>query len=107
MRAVVDPGPTRLDEFTGRDHSGVAKDGDQIALAAGFDTQHAKAVLGVVEGHPVDQARQDLGWRAPLWCLRHRGMMEVKILGRYRIKPASGAGGVCNRKKASKARCAT
>jgi len=33
-------------------------------------------------------------------------MMEVKILGRYRIKPARGAGGVCNRKKASKARCA-
>ena len=58
MRAVVDPGPTRLDEFTGRDHRGVAKDGDQVTLAAGFDAQHAKAVLGVVEGHPVDEPGQ-------------------------------------------------
>ena len=31
-------------------------------------------------------------------------MMEIKIPGRYRIKPARGAGGVCNRKKALKAR---
>jgi len=76
MRAVVDPGPTRLDEFTGRDHSGVAKDGDQVALAAGFDTQHAKAVLGVAEGHPVDQARQDLSHFTHR-CLRHRRMMDV------------------------------
>jgi hypothetical protein len=57
----------------------VAKDGDQVALAADFDTQHAKAVLGVVEGHPVDEPGADLGWRARPGCLRHQGMMEIKI----------------------------
>jgi hypothetical protein len=50
---IVDPDSTRLDELTGRDHRGVAEDGDQVALAAGFDTQHAEAVLGVVEGYPL------------------------------------------------------
>src|SRR5215813_14116319 len=79
MRAVVDPGSAHLDELASRDHSGVAKDGDQVALAAGFDTQNAEAVLRVVEGHPVDEPGQDLGWRARPRCLRHQGMMETKI----------------------------
>ena len=35
--------------------------GDQIALAADLDPQHAEAALGVVEGHPLDQAGQVLG----------------------------------------------
>jgi hypothetical protein len=52
--AVVDPGSARLDELAGRDHRGMANDGDEIALAAGFDAQNAEAVVGVVEGHPVD-----------------------------------------------------
>ena len=54
--AVVDPGPARLDELAGRDHRRVADEGDEVALAAGFDTQNAEAVLGVVERDPVDQA---------------------------------------------------
>ena len=29
--------------------------GDQIALAADLDPQHAEAGLGAVEGHPLDQ----------------------------------------------------
>ena len=61
--AVVDPGAARLDELAGRDHRGVAEDGDQIALAAGFDPQHAEAVLGVVERDALDQPGQDLGRR--------------------------------------------
>jgi hypothetical protein len=44
MRAVVDPRPARLDELAGRDHCGMANEGDEIALAAGFDTQNAEAV---------------------------------------------------------------
>src|SRR5467141_2079962 len=47
---VVDPGSARLDELAGRDHRGVAENGDQVALPAGFDTQDAEAVLLVVEG---------------------------------------------------------
>jgi hypothetical protein len=39
---VVDPGPTCLDELAGRDHCGVADDGDQVALSASFGAQHAE-----------------------------------------------------------------
>ena len=84
VRAVVDPGPARLDELAGRDHRGMADDGDEIALAAGFDAQHAEAVLGVVERDPVDQPSQDLGRGACSWCFGHQGMMGITALGRYR-----------------------
>jgi hypothetical protein len=84
MRAVVDPRPARLDELAGRDHRRMADEGDEIALAAGFDTQNAEPVLGVVECDPVDQPSQDLGRGARPRRLRHPGMMEIKILGRYR-----------------------
>jgi hypothetical protein len=83
MRAVIDPGPARLNELAGRDHRGMADYGDEIALAAGFDTQNAEAVLGVVERDPVDQPSQDFGRRACSWCFRHQVMMENKVLGRY------------------------
>ena len=53
--------PAPLDELAGRDHRGVADDGDQVALAARLDPQHAEAVLGVVEGDPLDQPGQGLG----------------------------------------------
>ena len=35
--AVIDPGSARLNELAGRDHRRVTEDGDQVALAAGFD----------------------------------------------------------------------
>src|SRR5467141_3852822 len=54
--AVVDPGSARLNELAGRDHRRVTEDGDQVALAAGFDAQHAEAVLFVVEGDALDEA---------------------------------------------------
>ena len=56
MRAVVDPAPAGLDELAGRDHRRVTEDGDQVALAAGFDAEHAEAVLFVVEGDALDEA---------------------------------------------------
>jgi len=59
-RAVVDPEPACLDEFAGGDDRGMADEGDEIALAAGFDPQHAEAILGVMEGDAVDQAGQNL-----------------------------------------------
>src|SRR5262249_830153 len=70
-------GPACLDELACRDHSGVAKDGDQVALAPGLHWQYAKAVLRVVESHAVDEPGKDLGWRARPGCLRHQGMMET------------------------------
>jgi len=84
VRAVVNPGPARLNKLAGRDHRGVANDGDQITLAASFNSQHAEAVLGVVEGHAVDQAGQNLRRGACPRCFRHQVMMEIEVLGRYR-----------------------
>jgi hypothetical protein len=55
VRAVVDPGSARLDELASRDHRRVTEDGDQVALAAGFDAEHAEAVLFVVEGDALDE----------------------------------------------------
>jgi hypothetical protein len=70
VRAVVDPGPARLDELAGGDHRGMPDQGDEIALTACFDSQHAEAVVGVVEGDTVDQSRQNLR-RAHRRYLRH------------------------------------
>ena len=59
MGAVVDPAAARLDELAGGDHCYPPDDGDQVLLAARLDTQHAKSVLRIVEGHPFHCARQD------------------------------------------------
>jgi hypothetical protein len=53
--AVVDPDSARLDELTGRDHRSMTENGDQVALAAGFDAQDAEPVLFVVEGDALDE----------------------------------------------------
>jgi len=90
MRAVIGPRPARLDELACRDHRRMADEGDEIALAAGFDPQHAKAVLGVVERDPIDQPSQDFGRRACSWCFRHQVMMENTALGRYRDQATDG-----------------
>ena len=58
--------------------------GDQIALASGFDTQNAEAVLGIVERDAVDQPGQDFCLRACPRCCPHQVMMEIKVVGRYR-----------------------
>jgi len=47
--------PLALDELAGRDHRRVTKNRDQVALAAGFDAQHAEAVLLVVESDALDE----------------------------------------------------
>ena len=55
----------------------MADEGDEIALAAGFDAQHAKAVVGVVERDAVDKACQNFRG-AHRRYLRH----YPKIIGR-------------------------
>jgi hypothetical protein len=37
----------------------VANDGHQIAVAACFRPENAEAILGVVEGDPLDEAGED------------------------------------------------
>ena len=83
VRAVVDPAAARLDELAGRDHRGMAKDRDQVALPAGFDAQDAEAVLLVVECDAFDQTGQDLGRGTGPRCFRHWDMMEIDPRERY------------------------
>ncbi len=59
--AVVGPSPGGLDELAGRDHGRVPGDGDEVALAAGFQAQDAEAIIRVVEGHAFDEAGEVLG----------------------------------------------
>ena len=101
MRAVIDPAPAGLDELASRDYRCVTEDGDQVALAAGFDAQHAEPVLFVMEGDALDEPGQDLGWRARARDLLHHGMMEMKILRGNRDRPARVLGAACDRAKAS------
>ena len=69
----------------------MADEGDEIALAAGFDTQNAEAVLGIVERDAVDQPGQDLGRRAHSWCFGHQAMMGGYAPGGYRNEATGGA----------------
>jgi hypothetical protein len=84
---VVDPGSTCLDELAGRNHRGMSDEGDEIALAAGFNAQNAEAVLGIVERDPVDQPSQNVGW-AFQFSWRHDPRMMNRMISRcYRGEP--------------------
>ena len=85
MGAVVDPVARRGDPLAGGDRRGVADDRDQIAMAARLDPQNAEAVLGVVEGDPLDQAGQHFLGR---WFrLRLHG--DCRIIGSVAARPPS------------------
>src|SRR6516162_1565742 len=53
----------------------------------GFDTQHAKPVVSVVEGDALDNTGQGLDRRARLHCGRHRIIMKPSIPRCYRDRP--------------------
>jgi hypothetical protein len=57
----------------------MANEEDEIALAAGFNPQHAEAVFGVVEADAVNQARRDLRQAIADIC----AILPIKIRGRY------------------------
>ena len=59
MRAVVDPFARRGDPLPGRNRCGLADDGHQITMSARLRLESAEAVLGIVEGDPLDEARKD------------------------------------------------
>ena len=56
MGTVVDPVAGRGNPLAGRDRGGMANQGDRLASATGLDPQHAKAILGVLVGDPLDQS---------------------------------------------------
>ena len=60
MRAVILPAPARRHPFAGRDRGRMTKDGYQVLLSAHFHAEHAKTVLLVVKGHPLDKAGENL-----------------------------------------------
>ena len=59
MGAVVDPLTRCRDPLAGGDDSGVADHRHQITVSARLGPQDAKAIFGVVVGHPLDQAGED------------------------------------------------
>ena len=54
MGAVVDPLPGGGDPFPGRHHGGVADHSDQVAMSPRSGSQHAEAVLRIMEGDALD-----------------------------------------------------
>ena len=48
------------DPLTGRDRRRVADDGHQVAMAACLRPENAEAILGIVEGDPLDEAGKNL-----------------------------------------------
>ena len=55
MRSLIQL-PLAWTKLAGCDHCCVTEDSDQVPLAAGFDAEHAEAVLFVVEGDALDEA---------------------------------------------------
>ena len=60
MGAVADPGPARGDELPGRDRGRMSDHRDEVALASRLHLEDGKPVLCIVEGHPLDSARERL-----------------------------------------------
>jgi hypothetical protein len=50
------------DELAGADDGSVPDHRHEIALPAGFDPQHAEAVLGIVQRDALNQLGEGLGW---------------------------------------------
>jgi len=61
---VIDPFARRGDPLAGGNRRRLTNNDGQLAKAARFNPQHAKAVFGIMEGHPLDEAGYDLkfGW---------------------------------------------
>jgi hypothetical protein len=61
MGAVVGPFAGGRHPLAGRDHRRMAHRRDKIAVAARLEPQDAEAVFRVVEGDPLDEARENFG----------------------------------------------
>src|ERR1035437_5160941 len=65
MGVIVDAFTRCRNPLACRDDGSVTDDRDKIAMATGFNPNDAKAILGVVVSHPLDQSGQHIaiGWR--------------------------------------------
>ena len=75
--AMVIPPASGVDGLAGLDQRGLADQCHRVAPAPGLDPEHAKAILGVMEGHPFDQPGQGLA--VFLFVVRHRGWPDQGI----------------------------
>ena len=98
MGAVVDPLPGGGDPFPGRHHGGVADHSDQVAMSPRSGSQHAEAVLRIMEGDALDQPRQDLPVRdllqpagAGLHDVPSAGAVSSSLTNSKRRASAAGA----------------
>ena len=60
MSTIIDPFPGRGDPLAGGDDRDMADHGHQITVPPRLRPKNAKAVLGVVEGDPLNQAGEHL-----------------------------------------------
>jgi hypothetical protein len=58
MGAVFDPLSRRRNPFARRGYRRVADDSHEFSMPARLRSQHAEAVLDIVERHALDQTRQ-------------------------------------------------
>ena len=58
MCAVVNPFPRRSDPFSSGNYRFVADHRHEIPVATRLGSQHAEAVLRIMESHALDKARQ-------------------------------------------------
>ncbi len=58
VRAVIDPMPRGRDPLTGGNACGVANHSHDMTMPTRPGAQNAKAVLGIMVGYSLDEARQ-------------------------------------------------
>ena len=63
MEAVIEPFAGSGQPFSCRNRGGMANDGNKVAVASRLYAQYAKAVLSIVERHPLDSAGDYLAVR--------------------------------------------
>jgi hypothetical protein len=59
MGTVVDPIARCRNPLTGRDRCGMSNHGHDLSVTAHLGAQNAKAILGIVVGDALDEARQN------------------------------------------------
>ena len=60
VRAVVDPVARRGNPLAGRNGCGVPNDRHDVPMAPRLSAQDAEAIFGIVIGHALNEARQNL-----------------------------------------------
>jgi hypothetical protein len=79
--AAFGPLPILLRRSSTPRRNGVANDGDEVAMPTRLYAQHAEAVLGIVERHPLDSAGEHFAVRLGCGGRRRRRLMISYVRG--------------------------